>query len=541
MVLPVRRAQGGDEGLGLGLAEGLGAGHLGLHDAGALVHQIREGPPEIGEQIQAARPRPPRGRSGAGSALTLAAARMVSKTSAFLRGKHQRGGHQAREVGVRGHGVGHGIQLLLELGDVALLVADLEEGLGVAPGGQAVAHWTASDLLDGPVEGLRGLGARRAWPPGAWWRPPRPARPRGPAAPARPGASGGRSRSGPGPGSVRPRPGGLDHPLLLGLGIGLGLRQDARQLTLEPGHLGLQFLHLGIGLRLVPLGLGEQGLQLLLAGLEDGGQGALQHEEQARGIDGEIQELDQEGGAVAVGLAEELHRRAMVALALFVGAGLVTFRLVGLGRAAAACPCGGPQALGRSGGVGLLRGSCPWAASPRGLSARAAARESRVRIVMGHACFRRVWAMDSARASTWARRSCFAEACSALRAATACSRWPAARVRACSISAQFLAIGCLGQRLATGEGLGPEVRQAALVILLTNLQLSCGLGHRLAPGVQIPIPVFHDLRDGLEEDDPQIEIQHHQQDHDEHDGHRVGPHGIWHLGQDALHRPGSIR
>src|SRR5512133_154872 len=130
-----------DQGRGLGFAQGLGAGHLGFDDAGALVHLVREGAADVRQQIQAARLGHHAEEVAEGLA-DLGGGEDGFEDFGLLRGQHQGRGHQAGEVGVGGHGGGHSVQLLLQLGHVALLVADLEKGLGVAPGGQAVAHWT---------------------------------------------------------------------------------------------------------------------------------------------------------------------------------------------------------------------------------------------------------------------------------------------------------------------------------------------------------------------------------------------------------------
>ena len=138
--------------------------------------------------------------------------------------------------------------------------------------------------------------------------------------------------------------------LFLDLGVGLGLVEDAGHLKLEPGHLGLHGLHLGFALGPVRLGLGEEGFQLFLAGLEHGGQGALQQEEEGRTVDGEVQELDQEGAPVAVFLAEERHGRPVGACAMAAFVGCFAFRCLGCRVA-----FGGLPFVPR--GLGLMTGS----------------------------------------------------------------------------------------------------------------------------------------------------------------------------------------
>jgi len=134
------RGQRGDEGLFLDLREGLGAGHLGFHDARALVHQITKGAAEVRQQVQATRFGHHAEEVAQGLA-HLGGGEDGLEHFGLFGGQNQGGSHQAGKICIGGHGGGHGIQFLLQLGHVALLIADLDEGLGVAPGGQAAAHW----------------------------------------------------------------------------------------------------------------------------------------------------------------------------------------------------------------------------------------------------------------------------------------------------------------------------------------------------------------------------------------------------------------
>ena len=104
--------------------------------------------------------------------------------------------------------------------------------------------------------------------------------------------------------------------------------------------------------------------------------------------------------------------------------------------------------------------------------------------------------------------------------------------------ALLLLAGGIRQGLAALEGLGTQVLQAGLVVLLPGVKQSSSLGLGIAARIQIPVAVVHDLGDGLEEHHPKVDVKHHEQHHHEQEGRQIGAHGIRHLGQDA--RDGAI-